>query len=94
MLIVVACLLWQQGVMVASDSSSGAQEATSVSQVPKHANALYNTLRSIAFPQSPSLSQTTDSRFILMVPGKVLNYFDYYPGGEYTKFIQVIIRLQ
>ena len=54
--------------------------------------ALYDLLRGIAFPQSPTLdthATNEDNRFILLMPGKVLNYFDYYPGKEYTKFIQV-----
>ena len=54
--------------------------------------ALYDLIRGIAFPQSPTLdTQATNqnNRFILLMPGKVLNYFDYYPGREYTKFIQV-----
>ena len=54
--------------------------------------SLYNLLRGIAFPQSPALdakAANVDNRFILLMPGKVLNYFDYYPGREYTRFIQV-----
>ena len=53
---------------------------------------LYSTIRAIAFPQSPELVETetnVDGRFILMIPGKILNYFDYYPGRDYVKFIQV-----
>ena len=54
---------------------------------------LYDTLRRIAFPLSPEMKddkENVDSRFILMVPGKVLNFFDYSPGPEYTEFVQVI----
>ena len=53
---------------------------------------LYDAIRRIAFPTSPKLDEDqtdVDNRFILMMPGKVLNYFDYYPGPEYTDFIQV-----
>ncbi len=53
---------------------------------------LYATIRAIAFPKSPQLDEyatNVDTRFILMVPGKVLNYFDYHPGPDYTNFIQV-----
>ena len=46
---------------------------------------LYLTLRSIAFPKSPySRSGTVHNRFILLVPGKALNYDDYNPGDLYT----------
>lgn len=53
---------------------------------------LYSTIRNVAFPSSPELIETEsniDSRFVLMMPGKVLNYFDYHPGEAYTAFIQV-----
>ena len=46
---------------------------------------LYLTLRTIAFPKSPySQSDTVHNRFILLSPGKALNYDDYYPGDLYT----------
>ena len=46
---------------------------------------LYLTLRNIAFPKSPySQSSTVHNRFILLLPGKVLNYDDYNPGELYT----------
>jgi hypothetical protein len=46
---------------------------------------LYLTLRTIAFPKSPySTSDTVHNRFILLMPGKALNYDDYYPGDLYT----------
>ena len=53
--------------------------------------ALYDLIRGIAFPEHPALDNQPNqaNRFILLMPGKVLNYFDYYPGREYTKFIQV-----
>jgi hypothetical protein len=58
---------------------------------------LYATIRAIAFPKSPQLDEyatNVDTRFILMVPGKVLNYFDYHPGPDYTNFIQVNCALK
>lgn len=68
------------------------QRAEATENARKTTAALYDLIRGIAFPQSPTLdTQTTNenNRFILLMPGKVLNYFDYYPGREYTKFIQV-----
>ena len=53
---------------------------------------LYATIRAIAFPRSPELDEyesNVDNRFVLMLPGKILNYFDYFPGPDYMKFIQV-----
>ena len=50
---------------------------------------LYQILRNIAFPKSPySTSGTTHNRFVFMSPGKVLNYYDYYPGDEYAASIE------
>lgn len=46
---------------------------------------LYVSLRNIAFPGSPLASGTAYNRFVLMSPGKVLNYWDYYPGPDYEK---------
>ena len=46
---------------------------------------LYQVLRNIAFPKSPySAKESVHNRFIFMNPGKVLNYFDYYPGDMYA----------
>ena len=56
------------------------------------AASLYSSIRAVAYPESPELDEeqaNVDTRFILMNPGKILNYFDYYPGPEYTEFIQV-----
>ena len=46
---------------------------------------LYLTLRNIAFPESPLTSETITNRFVLMSPGKVLNFWDYYPGQAYER---------
>ena len=67
-------------------------QATPAQQAGKSASALYDTIRRIAFPASPDLADDKikpDGRFILMMPGKILNYQDYHPGDEYTEFIQV-----
>ncbi len=53
------------------------------------ANELYGTLRNIAFPAGNVPATEIENRFLMLMPGKVLNYFDYFPGKEYTKFIQV-----
>ena len=47
---------------------------------------LYVALRNIAFPESPLTSSTpVTNRFVLMSPGKVLNFWDYYPGQAYEQ---------
>ena len=71
------------------------QQASSAAQVDRSSQMihdLYATIRAIAFPKSPELIEyetNVDNRFVLMLPGKILNYFDYFPGPDYTKFIQV-----
>ena len=67
-----------------SQSQNGEEKASQIT------SGLYVTLRNVAFPDH-QLSDTTeiDSRFLMLMPGKVLNYFDYFPGSEYTSFIQV-----
>jgi hypothetical protein len=53
---------------------------------------LYNTLRDVAFPNHKLTDVTAsaiEGRFLMLMPGKVLNYFDYFPGNDYTNFIQV-----
>ena len=90
MTIVVALLL------CCSIYSSTGQEAGVVQQSERLTQTLYNSIRAIAFPSSPRFDPdktNQDARFILMIPGKTLNYFDYYPGKEYTKFIQVRINI-
>ena len=44
---------------------------------------LYITLRNIIAPKSPLSEGITSNRFVLLSPGKVLNYWDYYPGQDY-----------
>ena len=69
----------------AIDSTSDKDKQKAVKHSQKILSDLYQVLRNIAFPTSPySFSDTTHNRFILVSPGKVLNYFDYYPGDLYT----------
>ncbi len=46
---------------------------------------LYITLRNIVFPKSPLSDGVMNNRFVLLSPGKVLNYWDYYPGEDYEE---------
>ncbi len=63
------------------DSSDAAFETT---------RNLYTAIRNVAFPEHKLSDETgVENRFILLMPGKVLNYFDYFPGKDYTDFILV-----
>ena len=79
------------GARCGADDTSDKQRDAALDHAKQTTAALYDLIRSISFPESPVLDnqQNVDNRFILLMPGKVLNYFDYYPGREYTKFIQV-----
>ena len=83
-------LVYVFGATVSGDvtSSQLAQEANT--KANDIANQLYGTLKNIAFPTGNAVSSgIIENRFLLLMPGKVLNYFDYFPGKEYTKFILV-----
>ena len=81
---IVFCILTKR-LIWAVDSISDTDRQKGVKQSQRILSDLYQVLRNIAFPTSPySFSDTTHNRFILMSPGKVLNYFDYYPGDQYT----------
>ena len=75
---------------VCSDTSE--PEKSPAERAQETTSYLYDAIRRMAFPSSPILDEdqkNVDNRFILMMPGKVLNYHDYFPGKEYTDFIQV-----
>ena len=85
--VLLCCLIAlanSQGPTSSQEGQEGQDKAFAV------ASRVYLTLRNIAFPEH-KLSDNEDvgSRFLQLMPGKVLNYFDYYPGSQYTEFIQV-----
>ena len=83
LLIVVGTLVTVSCVVEADKSDEDRRAASKRSS--KILADLYLTLRNIAFPKSPySQSDTVHNRFILLMPGKALNYDDYYPGDLYT----------
>ena len=84
---VIAALLLCCSVYSATGQTPGVVE-----QSEHMVQSLYKAIRAIAFPSSPRFDPAKtnqDVRFILLIPGKTLNYFDYNPGKEYTDFIQV-----
>lgn len=73
-------------------TTTDGQRSDAQSKAADIASSLFVTLRNIAFSEHKLKDNTkVDSRFLLLMPGKVLNYFDYYPGDEYKNFIQVRI---
>ena len=82
------CLL---AVVCAEDSSTQLEQATD--RALTITSQLYETVRNIAFPQHrlDADENILDSRFLMLMPGKVLNYIDYHPGDEYAKFSKVLL---
>lgn len=68
-----------------SGQSSADQRKKAVQNSAKILTDLYLTLRNIAFPKSPLTNDIAHHRFVLLSPGRVLNYWDYYPGAEYEE---------
>lgn len=71
-------------VNVCSKSSED-QRKDAVENSAKILTGLYITLRNIVFPKSPLSEGVSSNRFVLLSPGKVLNYWDYYPGEDYEE---------
>ncbi len=71
------------GLALANKSNKDLEKATLNSK--KILLDLYTILRNVAFPESALSSGTISNRFILLSPGKVLNFWDYYPGYEYEQ---------
>ena len=50
----------------------------------KKISQLYTTIRNIALPKSDTNSQ----RLVMVIPGKILSYNDYFPGNSYDKMLE------
>ena len=52
---------------------------------------LYTVIKNVALPP-PSADATgrepTDQRLVMLIPGKVPNYYDYFPGDAYEAYIE------
>lgn len=79
-LLVAACLL-----AIVSGDDSEEKRKKAAENAAKITRDLYIALRNIVFPKSPLSNGVTHNRFVLLSPGKVLNYWDYYPGREYEE---------
>ena len=64
---------------VAESALSAMEDST------KKLSQLYMTIRNIALPQSDT---NTQQRLVMLLPGKVLNYYDYFPGKEYDAALE------
>lgn len=69
----------------ARGDSSEEQRKKAADNSAKILTDLYVTLRNIVFPKSPLSNDITYNRFVLLSPGKVLNYWNYYPGPDYEE---------
>ena len=67
-------------------SSSRDSAQRGMDDAAKKLYELYTAIRNVALPKS----DTTLQRLVMLLPGKVLNYFDYYPGKAYEKAIDNI----
>lgn len=68
------------------------QQTESQNKAFEITSSLYTSLRNLVFPEHKLTSNAgggIQNRFLLLMPGKVLNYFDYFPGKDYVNFIQV-----
>ena len=69
-------------------SVAAQQPAANAKNAERLVAGLYQTLRKVTFPASPDLragNTRADGRFILLMPGKILNFNDYHPGLKYLK---------
>lgn len=74
---VVVCVLFMCNKSTAEQTENAADASINATR------DLYIILRNLVFPQTPLTSGLTSNRFVLLYPGKVLNYWDYYPGEDY-----------
>ena len=58
-----------------------------INRMKKNQIALYEALHHFALP-GVDISKPVKQRFILQIPGKVLNPMDYYPGKDYEEYLK------
>ncbi len=68
------------------DSPPVANEGGEVDRMKANQKALYDALHSFALPDEDPFTNVTQ-RFILQIPGKVLDPMEYYPGDEYVEYL-------
>ena len=65
-------------------ASAGEDAQKGLDDAAKKLSQLYSTIHSVAMPQSSTSAQ----RLVMLIPGKVLNYYDYYPGKAYESSLE------
>ena len=85
-----ACLVTALPYTDANQASGAAQEAAQQHSTKTLAN-LYTVIKNVALPP-PSADATgnerTEQRLVLLMPGKVPSYYDYFPGDAYEAYIE------
>ena len=51
-------------------------------------STMYNIIRSMAYPSAKFGVGNVTQRFVMQIPGKPLNYRDYYPGDAYVEALK------
>jgi len=74
---VILTLCWALLLTGVIGDSSDEKRKKAAENSEKILTDLYITLRNIVFPKSPLSDGVTSNRFVLMSPGRVLNYWDY-----------------
>ena len=72
------------------DASKGRPDVNKdgdIDRMKRNMIALYEALHYFALPDV-DISKEVHQRFILQIPGKVLNPMDYYPGKEYEEYLK------
>ena len=65
-------------------TSAGDDAQKGLDDAAKKLSQLYTTIRNIALPQS----DTNTQRLVMLLPGKVLSYSEYYPGKSYEASLE------
>lgn len=85
--IAAAAMLFMQVEAQAVDEALAAAQERSTQTLAK----MYTVIRNVALP--PTSAEETGNepitqRFLMLLPGKVLNYYDYFPGNTYEAALE------
>ena len=69
---------------IVHQTSAGDETQKGLDDAAKKLSQLYGTIRNVALPQSGTHTQ----RLVMLLPGKVLSYYDYYPGELYESSLE------
>lgn len=80
-------LVVDKAFAVNGDDVPSAEKDGGVDRMKKNLIALYDALHHFALPDV-DVSKPVSQRFILQVPGKILNPMEYYPGKKYEEYLE------